>query len=94
VVGSAFGWSLESDCRFCVDAFGRNLASVAVKMFSNLIYCIKKCYTFCTFNDICKYNAAVDFIVARHKKAAFPSTSTGRTALVFEPLSNADLFLV
>jgi hypothetical protein len=26
---------------FCVDAFGRNLASVAVKMFSNLIYFIK-----------------------------------------------------
>jgi hypothetical protein len=94
MVGSAFGGSLESDCRFCVDAFGRNLTSVAVKMFSNLIYCIKKCYTFCTFNDTCKDNSAIDFIVVRHKKASFPSTSTGSTALVFEPLSNADLFLV
>jgi hypothetical protein len=26
-------WSLESGGRFCVGAFGRNLASVAVKMF-------------------------------------------------------------
>jgi hypothetical protein len=30
-------WS-QSDGRFCVDAFGRNFASVAVKMFSHLIY--------------------------------------------------------
>jgi hypothetical protein len=29
---------LESGGRFCVGAFGRNLASVAVKMFSHLIY--------------------------------------------------------
>jgi hypothetical protein len=35
--GVAFGWSLESGGRFCVGAFGRNLASVAVKMFSHLI---------------------------------------------------------
>jgi hypothetical protein len=34
---SAFGGSLESGGRFCVGAFGRNLASVAVKMFSYLI---------------------------------------------------------
>jgi hypothetical protein len=35
---------------------GRNLASVAMKMFSHLIYFIKKFYTFCTFNMICKDN--------------------------------------
>jgi hypothetical protein len=29
--------SLDSDGRVCVSAFGRNLASVAVKMFSHLI---------------------------------------------------------
>jgi hypothetical protein len=33
-----FGGSLESGGRFCVGAFGRNLASVAVKMFPHLIY--------------------------------------------------------
>jgi hypothetical protein len=38
VVGSAFCGSLESGGRFCVGAFGRNLVSVAVKMFSHLIY--------------------------------------------------------
>jgi hypothetical protein len=38
VVGSAFGGSLESGGRFCVGAFGRNLASVAMKMLSHLIY--------------------------------------------------------
>jgi hypothetical protein len=35
--------SLESDGRFCVDAFDRNLASVAVKMLSLSFY---KCYSF------------------------------------------------
>jgi hypothetical protein len=35
---SAFGESLESDGLFCVGAFGRNVASVAVKIFSHLIY--------------------------------------------------------
>jgi hypothetical protein len=29
--------NLESCCRFCVDEFGRNLASVAMKMFPHLI---------------------------------------------------------
>jgi hypothetical protein len=39
---SDFGGSPESGSRFCVGAFGRNLASVAVKIFSHLIYHIKK----------------------------------------------------
>jgi hypothetical protein len=34
----ALGGSLESGGRFCVGAFGRNLASVAVKLFPYLIY--------------------------------------------------------
>jgi hypothetical protein len=37
MVVSAFGGSLESGSQFSVGAFGRNLTSVAVKMFSNLI---------------------------------------------------------
>jgi hypothetical protein len=39
---SAFGESLESGGRFCVGAFGRNLASVAVKLFARLLYAVKK----------------------------------------------------
>jgi hypothetical protein len=35
---SAFGGSPEPGYWFCVGAFGRKLASVAVKMFSHLIY--------------------------------------------------------
>jgi hypothetical protein len=31
--GGAYGGSVESGSRFCVGAFGKNLASVAVKMF-------------------------------------------------------------
>jgi hypothetical protein len=31
-------WSQRSGGRFCVGAYGRNLASVAVKIFSHLIY--------------------------------------------------------
>jgi hypothetical protein len=38
--------NLESGSRFCVCAFGRNLASAAVKMFSRLIYFIKTFYKF------------------------------------------------
>jgi hypothetical protein len=45
-VASGFGWSLESVGRFCVGAFNRNLASVAVKMFSHLIYFINTFYNF------------------------------------------------
>jgi hypothetical protein len=45
--------------RFCVGAFGRNPASVTVKMFSYLIYFVKRyIYKFYIFNAICKNNAA------------------------------------
>lgn len=39
-------WSLESGVRFCAGAFGRNLASVAVKLFLNLTYSVWKFYDF------------------------------------------------
>jgi hypothetical protein len=81
---SAFGGRLESGGPFCVGAFGRNLASVAVKMFSLLIYFIRTFYKFCTFNAICKDNAAINCITLQHNKGSFPSTLTGRTALVGE----------
>jgi hypothetical protein len=58
---SALGRSLESGGQFCVGAFGRNLASAAVKMFSHLIYFIKK-FCKCTFIAICKDNAAINYI--------------------------------
>jgi hypothetical protein len=56
---SAFSESLESGGLFCVGAFGCNLASVAVNMFSHLIYLI---YKICTCNAICKDNVAINFI--------------------------------
>jgi hypothetical protein len=58
----AFGESLESGGRFHVDAFGRSLTSVAVKMFPHLIYFEKKIYEWCTFNAICKDNAILKSI--------------------------------
>jgi hypothetical protein len=45
VVARVVEWrekELESGGRFCVCVFGMNLASVAVKMFSHLIYFIKE----------------------------------------------------
>jgi hypothetical protein len=48
------GGSLESDGRFCVGVFDRNVASVAVKTFSHLINFIMTHYKFCTFCVICK----------------------------------------
>jgi hypothetical protein len=61
-------WSLESRVLFCVGAFRRNLTSVAVKMFSQLIYFIKKFYTFCTFNAICKDNVAINCIIVQKER--------------------------
>jgi hypothetical protein len=66
--GSAFGGSLESDGGFCVGAFGRNLASVAVKMYSHQLT-FNKFYKFCSTNAICKHNAAISCITVQHKKA-------------------------
>jgi hypothetical protein len=79
----AFGWSLESGGLFYGGAFGRNLASVVVKIFSYLIQLAKKCYKICVFNAICRGNAAVTCITAQHKKGLFPSIWTGCTNLVF-----------
>jgi hypothetical protein len=50
--------------------------------FSHLIYFIKKFYKFRTFNAICKDNSAINYITVQHKKSSFPSTLTGRAALV------------
>jgi hypothetical protein len=65
-VKSAFGGSQESesDGRFRVGAFGRNLASDVLYS----ICCVKKCYTCCTFSVICKDNVAINCITVRHKK--------------------------
>jgi hypothetical protein len=62
---AAFSGSLEKGGRFCVGAFGRNLASVTMKMFSHLIYFIKKFYKFCTFNASFKHNAAINCITQK-----------------------------
>jgi hypothetical protein len=60
---------------FGVSALGSNLASVAVKMFSHLIYFIyiyiyiyiQKVYKYCTVNAICKDKAAIQCITIQHK---------------------------
>jgi hypothetical protein len=61
-VESEFGGSPESGGRFCVGTFGKNLASVAVNIFSYLNYIRNKCYTFCTLNAISKDTAAINCI--------------------------------
>jgi hypothetical protein len=57
--GYAFGGSLESGSRFCLYASGISLASIALKMFSHLIFLYKDFYTFCPFYAICKDNAPI-----------------------------------
>jgi hypothetical protein len=82
-VGAVRIWQESgSGGRFCVGAFGINLVSVTMKMFSYLIYFIKKFYKFCTFNVICKDNVAINYIIVQHKKNSFPSTLMGHTMLV------------
>jgi hypothetical protein len=61
-------WNPASGSQFYVGAFSRNLVSVAVKMFSQLIYFIKKFYKVYTFNAICKNNPAINSIIVQHKR--------------------------
>jgi hypothetical protein len=82
MVGSAFGGSMESGGRFCAGAFGRNLASVAVKMFLHLIQFIKIFYKLCTFNAICKDNSAINCITVHYKEVSYTSTSTDHSLLL------------
>jgi hypothetical protein len=70
---SVFGGSLESGGWFCVGAFGRNLASVAVKVFSQSIYFIKEFYKFCTFINVCKDNVAINYITPPFQYRKFHS---------------------
>jgi hypothetical protein len=79
----AGAWIVESGGRFCVGVFGRNLASVAVKMFSHLIYFFQTFYKFCTFNVICKDNAAMNCITVQHtqKKSSIPVNFDGSYAI-------------
>jgi hypothetical protein len=52
------------------------------RMFSHLIYSLKKYYKCCIFNAICIDDAAVNYITLQHENHLFPSSSTGHTALV------------
>jgi hypothetical protein len=56
------GGVTESGGRFCVGAFGRDLVSVVLRMYSHLMYFMKKFYKSCTFNSICKDNTAINCI--------------------------------
>lgn len=61
--------------QFCVGAFVRNPASVAVNVFSILI-CIAKFYEVCSFNAILEDNAAINCINVRDRKDLFSSILT------------------
>jgi hypothetical protein len=85
--------SLESGGRFCVGVFGRNLASVAFKMFSHSVFFIKKFYK-CTFNAICRDNAAVDRIAFQDSKVLFPWSMSGYNMLLLYYCLNVALAFV
>jgi hypothetical protein len=80
--GGACVWPESGDSRFCVGAFGRNLFSVAVRMFSHLIYLINRFYKYYTFNAVYKDNSAINCITVEHRKDSFPSTFTGHNTLI------------
>jgi hypothetical protein len=52
----------------CVGAFGRNLASVAVKMWKHLIYFTKGPYKSCALNTIYNDNAELNSINFQRKE--------------------------
>jgi hypothetical protein len=68
----------ESGVRFCAGTFGRNLG------FSRREDVFTHFYKFCTFNAICKDNAAISCITLQHKKVL--STLRTRTEMVVETL--------
>lgn len=64
----AFGGTLVSGGRFCVDEFVRKVASGALKTFSHLIYFLKKFNKFRSLKVIYKGNAALKRITVQHEK--------------------------
>jgi hypothetical protein len=66
----------ESGVRQLCWCIWQNLSSVAMKMFSHLIYFTKKCYKLCTSSSVCKNNAAINRITVEHKNDSFLSTLT------------------
>jgi hypothetical protein len=70
-----------------VSPFGRNLASVAMNMFSHLMQFIKR-FKFSTFNVICKDNTAMNCFTVEHKEDLFVSILTNHTTLVVSNISN------
>jgi hypothetical protein len=73
-------WSLELGGQFCVGAFGTNMASVAVNMFTHLIYIMKIFYNCCASNAICKENTAINYTYFNinsvySRKSQYASTS-------------------
>lgn len=82
---SAFGRSLESDCRLCVGAFDINLASAIMKMFSHLIHVIKYLYKLCrpTFNEICKDNIAINRTSEQRTQKKSVSMNFDASTLIF-----------
>jgi hypothetical protein len=54
---------MKSGGRFCVGAFGRNMATSAVKMSVHSTYFLSKFYKYCTSNATCKDNTAIKCII-------------------------------
>jgi hypothetical protein len=62
---------------FC--AFGSNLASFAVKIFSNLSYSVKVFCKCCAISVFCKGDAEIKCFSVQHKTVLFLSTLTTHT---------------
>jgi hypothetical protein len=74
--GGAYGWVCEvcvwqesgvrwSVLRLCV---WQDLDSVAVKMFSHLIYFMERIYKRVTFDAICKDKVSIKHVIIQHKE--------------------------
>jgi hypothetical protein len=75
-------WSQESSGRFCVGAFGGNLALVAVKMFSHLNEFKKTFYKLSTFNAFARTMLQEIVLLFKTKNSSYPSTLMCHTTLV------------
>jgi hypothetical protein len=69
----------ESRVRSQVVGFVLVSLAVAMKMFSRVIYLVKKVHKCYTFNTICKDNVAIHCITLQQNKGLFPSNLTCHT---------------
>jgi hypothetical protein len=84
---------MKSGGRFCVGVFGRNMATVAVKMSVHSIYVLSKFYKYCrpTSNATCKDHAAIQCIILYSMEKVLFRYASSLTVIIHNKFSFLNL---